>query len=242
MKKTILFSIAALLSAHQTIKTEHVILKNPILNLIDGKSYAIDGKVFGLILQVRRELRKRVLGVKSDNGQFIGIYELNGEQHSITELVMLEAQLDATYYTELSVLEKKKNNGSQEEYVQTVQEINEKYQERRKQLNDLLDFAKEDFLEITKGYADNIRPFKDQILVLILESCQKHGKESCFLLKWSEESDGNEGKFLRAEIITFKGLQDFCTDLANYLEDMAYSCPKGKQLFIDMIKQAKEQK
>jgi len=199
--------------ANSITKTAHVILNSPLLDFIDGKSYAINGKVYGLILQVRKEVREMLLGVFNANGQLIGLYLFNGKYVSISDLAKLEASIHAS--------------GDEKKITE---------------LQNLLAKIKEDFLEVTKGYVENIKPFKNQILGLLKESCRAHNKPKSFLLKWGEELDGDEGKLLREKITSFKEFEQFCIDLAGYLEDMAYSCVKAKALFIELIKQSRAEK
>ena len=109
-------------------------------------------------------------------------------------------------------------------------------------MRELLEFAKDDFLDITSSYIGSCRGFKEQILALIQESCELRNNKNCFLLKWGEEKDGQEGELLKKEMVTFEDFETFCIDLTNYLEDMARSCPKGKKLFIELLKELRAQK
>ncbi len=238
MKKIALTTLAVLtLSQAQVSKINAVVLTSPIIGLIDGKSYAIDGEVFGLILQVRQELRKILFGVKAENGQFVGTYELEEELYSVSELSILETQLKTDYEIKMEELNQTENPDTETEYL--IKKTQNEYEERIHELKNVLNQAKEDFLEKTSSYIESIRGFKKQILMLIDESCEKRDKKDCFLRKWGEETEGNEGHFLRQEIKTFKSFETFCTDLTNFLEDMARSCPRGKELFIELMRKSK---
>jgi len=238
VKKNVIITVALLLLSVHGLngKDNHIVLTSPIIDLIDGKSFAIDGEVFGLIIQVRREVRKRLYGIRSKNGKFTGIYEFNGEMLSVAELTLLETQIDSHYNTQRNTLAQSRETTSEQEWNYQVEKLEQEYAQRKSELFELLNFVKEDFLSVTTQYCDGIRGFKGQILMLIEDSCHQRGKESCFLLKWGDERDGNEGELMRKEILSFKEFETFCIDLSNYLEDMARSCPKGKKQFLDMIK------
>jgi len=202
MKKGLLVVAACVALGQGVGQAKHVILKSPILPLIDGKSYALNGVVFGLILQVRKEVREMLFGVMNTEKELVGLYLFDGKYYSITELTQIEQEIY--------------ESGDQQKITE---------------LKKLLAQIKEDFLEITKGYVENIRSFKNQIVGLLEESCKAHDRPDSFLLKWGEELDGDEGQLLREEILNFKDFERFCLDLATYLEDMAYSCTKAKALF-----------
>jgi len=209
MKKKGLVLAALLVITSSKIYCENRVLNSPIIYLIDGKPYALNGHVFGLLLQVRKQVREIVYGVKKQDGSIEGPYTFDGKRVTLTDLVELELALDTE---------------------------SEGYAEARAKLNEMLNTVKEDFLEITKSYVNSIRGFKEQILKLIEESCDLRGKEECFLLRWGEEMEESEGETLRREIVTLEQFRDFCSDLADFLEDMARSCPEAKKLFIKMIK------
>jgi len=209
-KKLATIAITALLS-HGAAPSAHVRLDSPLLDFIDGKSYGINGKVYGLILQVRKNVREMLLGKKNEDKKLVGLYTFEGKTETIASL----AKKEQSIY----------NSGDPAKI---------------EALKKLLGEIKEDFLEITKGYVENIKPFKTQIYGLLQESCKAHNKPNSFLLRWGEELDGEAGRALREEVLTFKQFEQFCIDLADYLEDMAYSAVKAKALFIELIKQSKE--
>lgn len=234
--------MSLLVFAQISVAEESVVLASPMLDLIDGKSFAINGEVYGLILQVRREVRKRLFGNRTQDGQFVGIYEFDGQLYSVTELTILESQYEEEFNSRLDELEKTKNSYQDNEWQEAVQETEHAFEEIKKEMREVLEFAKEDFLEITSSYIGSCRGFKDQVMALIQESCDRRNNKNCFLLKWGEEKEGKEGELMREEMVTFKGFETFCIDLTHYLEDMARSCPKGKKLFIELLKELRAQK
>lgn len=211
MNKKIILLAATVLLANGTGQAGHVVLESPLVDFIDGKPYALNGKVYGLILQVRKETKEMLFGKKNKNGFIVGLYTFEGRPETIASLAAIEDEIYAS--------------GDPE---------------RIEALRNLLSEIKEEFLEVTKSYVQNIKPFKNQIFGLLQESCNAHNNPNSFLLRWGEELDGDEGHLLRTELTTFKGFEQFCLDLATYLEDMAYSCPKARALFIKLVRESRE--
>ena len=96
----------ALLCTQASVARKEIVLTSPMIDLIDGKSFAINGEVFGLILQVRREVRKRLFGNRQKDGTFVGIYTFEGQLYSMTELATLECQYKQEFNTIMDELEK----------------------------------------------------------------------------------------------------------------------------------------
>lgn len=241
MKKKII-AAALMIVATQGIHGEHFILTSPLLPLIDGKSYAIDGEVFGLLLQVRRKIRILLFGVRNDNGTYVGRYDFDGEKKSIVELSMIETQLEATYYTQIDQMERDKDRYTSNEWAIEMRQIEQTYKKGKDELQQVLLVAENDFIKNTASYNQGVTGFKSQLIGLIRESCEFHGNPDSFLLTWEENDVDDEGEMLKEELNTIKKFQAFCQDLVNFLEDMARSCTQAKQLFIEMIKKSKEKK
>lgn len=243
MKKAILTVVAMTsLFSKGVVAEEYFVLTSPILGLIDGKSFAINGEVFGLLLKMRREIRKRIFGTRTDNGQYLGIYEFNGEKRSVVELEMLETRVEASYFAKLEKLQEIRDQYTAEKFAIEVNEVEREHKKNKEELHLVLEFAKDDFLDISKCYADSIRSFKGQILKLIQESADLRENENCTLLRWADEDLEDEGTYIKEELVTFKEFMTFCIDLTNFLGDMARSCTKAKEQFIEMIKKNKAKK
>lgn len=191
---------------------EVIILGSSVLGVIDGKSFGVHGEVFGLILQNRREIRKRLYGISTKSGERVGMYEFEGKNYCLSELAEIERSLDESDIA------------------------------RKETLREVLEEAKDDFLGITIDYIESIAGVKDYILLLLEDFFDKKGLERCFLLRWGEAEYGEEEQLIKKEILTFEDFVEFCTDLSDFLEALARSCPKGKKQFIQMVKKAKEAK
>jgi len=258
VKKTIVFGVVfclsanlALVSAEKENKCEKesyeniyqniIVLESPMLGFIDGKSFGMNESTFGLLLQVRREVRKRLFGIPTQSGR-VGIYTLNGKQYCLIELTKMESENEAEYYSKKSYLEKNRSKYTPAEYQSELAKIEEKYQKTKDSLAKILHEAKEDFLQLSAGYRDSAKGMKGPLLMLIQEFCDKKGLKDCFLLTWGETKEEEEDNNLRRKVQTFKVFTQFCEDLAGFLEAMARACPKAKGMFLEMVRSAKLQK
>lgn len=139
-------------------------------------------------------------GEIDNTGKKVGYYTFNGQLYSINELIALEARLD-----EESLM----NQTDKQQFAAALQA------------------AKDDFEKKISPYVGNARGAKQQLLLLIQESCKKHNRLDSILLKWGEEQEGEEGSAMRTNITTLMQMKVFCIDLTNFLKDMIHSCPKA---------------
>jgi len=215
-------------------KPKAIVLKHPLIQFMDK---ILGAGPYGLILQVRREVRKRLYGVPTKSGARMGIYKFDGKNVTVTSLAKIESQYEMEYFSQKDYLIKNKANYDEAEWTQEMDRLETEYQERTKVLQEILDSAKEDFLAISEDYVESARGTKEQSLILIKESCDRRGVKNCFILRWGEAEEGNETELLRKDVMTFKEFAKFLYDLSNFLEDMARSCPRSRKKFIDFVKQ-----
>jgi len=258
MKKTVVFSVMlcfcvnlVLVSVSNCGKNENcesriykniIVLESPMLGFIDGKNFGMNANTFGLLLQVRREMRKRLFGIPTHGGKRVGMYNLYGKQYSLIELTKIEGENEVEYYSKKSYLEKNKSRYTSEIYQKELCKIEEKYKKAKVSLAEVLHWAKEDFLQITAGYMDSAKGMKGPLLMLIQEFCDKKGLEDCFILTWGQTVEGEEDENLRCQVYTFNVFTQFCEDLAGFLEAMARACPKAKSMFLEVVRKAKEER
>lgn len=213
-------------------------LTNPIITTLDGKSWGIDGESIGLMLQIRHEIRKMLYGIPDKgNKTLTGMYTFNGSSHSIISLAKIESECYARYFSHEDALIHDTSMHS----MQELQNIKHDCEQQKAALHQISVTIKEDFKRITKGYVESAHGFKDQMLILINESCKLRGKESCFLLKWGEAEEGRETEAFDKEIVTFEAIVTFFTDLTHFLEDMIHSCDKGREQFMSVVNSRKAQ-
>ena len=131
-------------------------------------------------------------------------YLYDGEKHSMRSLVHIEDYL--------------------QEHKDTLGEI--MYTKKMVELKILLKYAQADFLQIVEPFLLNVRGTKDLMNVLVEESCKKRSLTSCYLLDWTHYGkEIDESTIIKKDITSLKMLAQFCSELVNFLADLAHSCP-----------------
>ncbi len=201
MNKKVITALAVIciINAHHTIHSdndqqEEIFLTSSALRYVDGVKNLLDGAALGLILQIRREVRKIHLGAPGKKNSLIGCYQFEGKPYSIRTLTILEQQ----------------NNAYKEKLIT------------------LFDKIKKDFEAIVDPFLESARGAKEYMIQLIEEFCKKRNRTDSFILEWAETDDGDESEIFNARITSFKDLDIFCTDLADFLAVLARSCQKAK--------------
>jgi len=192
---------------------EPVILKNALIDLVDGTSFGINANGFFLIVKSRHEVRKRLIGVFLPDKTKVGFFDFEGKKYFLSELVELENQL-----------------ASKNDAVSIA---------RRAEMQKLLNWAKEDFVKFTSEYMDSAKGMKKVLLGIMKEFYEKSGLGKFFLLDWVIIPDGGEAESVRKSVKSFKDLQVLLTEMGGFLEAMARSCPKGEALFNKMVEAAR---
>jgi len=96
----------------------------------------------------------------------------------------------------------------------------------RQEFNLVLNKMKQEFMNFTRPLLGQAAAARRTNLHLIQEWCAKTNRPHSLLLNWGAIEE--EAALLRASAIEFK---QFCNDLKDFLHDLMYSCPKGRQLF-----------
>ena len=215
--------------------SSHIILESPLVGVLDK---IMPANAFGLMLQVRRKVRKLLYGVKGDDGKVVGAYEHEGKMCTIKDLAKIEGEYEKDYCAKKKYLNDDRDQYSDREWEQEFISIEKEYYGRMKALREIIAIAKEDFLSMTGSYVGGAREMKKELLGLVQESCDKRGVcDDSFMLKWEEE--GHEGESLRNELFSFREFESHCHELCNFMEDMARSCPRTKQRFLDLVRNSR---
>jgi hypothetical protein len=235
--KLTLLGLLALTSNFIQPKESGIILTSEIIHIVDGFQipWGIDANVIKLMLHVRREIKKIQFGEQTKDGQFEGHYVFHDLHHSIRSLAILESKYEAEYYQKLTEFNKNPSL-----YHHELHDLNIWYNQIKQQLSVCLEIAKKEFEQKIASFSKNAQGGKDQMLILIEESCRKRNRNDCFLLKWAEVEEGNETKLMHEQINTFKGMDQFCTDLVNFLEDLMNSCKKAWAQFKKLMEKEAE--
>lgn len=220
MKKLhiLFFALCLLQITQNSFSDQHILLRSPIIEFIDGKSIGINESVINLMLQVRGQIKKILFGKKLANGHFEGPFNFEGHMCSVRMLSTLEAKYEHEY-------QQKKVEFANDK--KKLDEAHQSHKELKQKLNALFETAKKEFKSKVTPFAKNARGAKEQMIMLISESCTKRSRPDSLLLRWADTDEHTEMKFFDEQVMSFKELDQFCIDLANFLGDLMHSCPKA---------------
>lgn len=186
---------------------EPITLTSEVLKFIDGKKFGIDGEALVILVRVRIDLRKRLLGAGiTEYEHKCCVY--NDTFCTIKDMAILEQKL-----RESGVL-----NG--ETYMA---------------MGASLSAAKRALLEeVAIPLLDKLRRGKKHTVLLIQESCEKHNRTNSVLLEWAKTDDEHEIEVFMNKLDSFKTLGLFCLDIIHLIGDIIHSCPIAYQQFEEM--------
>jgi hypothetical protein len=186
---------------------EPIKLTSEVLKFIDGKKFGIDGDALVILVRVRIDLRKRLLGAGLAEDEHKCCF-YNDIYCTIKDMAILEQKL-----REGSLL-------SGEIYIA---------------MGASLSAAKRALLEeIAIPLLDKLRRGKKHTVLLIQESCEKHNRTNSVLLEWAKTDDEHEIEVFMNKLDSFKTLGLFCLDIIHLIGDIIHSCPIAYQQFEEM--------
>ncbi len=195
-----------------------ITLESPVLELIDGVRFCIDGNAIKNIKTIIRRIGLIQYGFRNPKtGVTIGRYQLNGQSYTLHELVPIEKEYE-------------------NRYAYLIQEDKKKYDAALQPIRTLLEKAKDDFGRIVEPFIDSVKGSKDLVIQLIEQFCQKRGHANSLLLGWGK-SENNEREFFDKRVTSIEAMDIFCTDLREFLESLKASCPKGRQKYKELKRQ-----
>lgn len=113
----------------------------------------------------------------------------------------------------------------------TLQKDNKPLSEAQKELfSIILIQTQADLLSIVEPFLINAKAMRDFMLEIITESCKLRQKKEIdtYLLKWSRiDSNESEKVIFKRDINNCTSLSLFCSELIDFLEDFASSCPNA---------------
>ena len=225
---TLIFSVGLLCSPlliGDNKDTHEVVLTSEMVHFLDGKAIGVNAGTVKNMLLVRREIKKIQFGEQTKKG-IEGHYLFEGTKHSIHSLASLESVYEMEFYQKESEYLKDKHR-----YGRELEELEFAHNEIKNKLKEVLTKARNEFEERIAPFEKGLRGVKDQMIVLIAESCQKHNRSDCFFLKWVEAPIGTEMVYFHDQVTSFKALDQFCSDFTHFLDDLMRSCPKAMAQF-----------
>lgn len=142
------------------VKDGHpILLKSPVLHLIDGIPYAMDEYAIYDMIMIGHAIRELQNGKKDKTGQLSGKYEFDGRQVTLKELVELE--------------EKCADKNDQQRCRELLEQVKDDYKRI------MIKFAEKAKDTTTKNIMTQ----------LIQESCEVRNRKDSYLLSWSRQKD-----------------------------------------------------
>lgn len=218
MKKQLLFLVCFINATLLSIETRDfppIILTDPKLKLVDGFSWAMDGKQYKKTMKFRLQLNQRRFGEKTQHG-LVGIYTFEGTKYSLQMLIELEEK----YSKNSTSADQKRLNALQELLHNTIIE---------------------EFVELSQPFLADARGAKKDMMALITEWSIKAARKDSHLLEWGASKEGEETQVVRTKIKTIKEFDQFCCDLVYFLETLMRSCPIATEQFKELLKQEQAQ-
>lgn len=127
-------------------------------------------------------------------------------------------------------------------YDRDLHAILQEHQNNLEPLQKILEQAKVDFLKITHPFMEQAHGVKWALAYLIEESCIKRGRWDSFLLKWGGAKETEEIELFNNYMNTCMRLDTFCSDLSNFITDIINSCPKGREQYLALLAEKKQEK
>lgn len=177
-------------------------LDNSIIHLLDGIPFALDDYAIRDILTMIIKIESIQYGKRRLRDIPAG-YQFGNKELCLRELVLIEQDLE------------RKGIRSGSEHAR---------------LQQCLNWAIQDFINITFQFMGKIQNTKRLIINLMREECVLRDNPHSFILTWAN-TNGDEEQVFRAGMTSLTKLDTFFTDLTNFLIDFMYSCPKGCKMF-----------
>lgn len=149
------------------------------------------------------------------------------------EYQVTKMQREATTQHEQYMLAKKeevmvKHIKNRDEYYKQLKRITDAYQQKMATLLPCLKMAINDFIVANEPFALKMEGTKSMMLILVEEFCLKYRRPYSFLLEWSNVPEGQEVVAFHRKMTSCTALDEFCLDLAGFLEALYRSCEKAR--------------
>ncbi len=187
-----------------------ITLTDPKLKLVDGFSWAMDGKQYKKTMKFRMQLNQRRFGEKTSQG-LIGFYLFEDTKYSLAGLIELENILSAS------------NNISDQIRLKKLYEF-------------LKAYIVEEFIALSQPFLADARGAKKDMMALITEWANKTSRKDSYLLAWGASKEGEETMVVRTKIQYVRDLEQFFADLVYFLETLMRSCPIATAQFKELLK------
>jgi hypothetical protein len=99
---------------------------------------------------------------------------------------------------------------------------------------------KEEFVKAMESLLERLRKLPQRAAhELMKEWADLHDRHDSIIFEWCKHKVGNEEEIFNTHVDSFAKFDQFCIDVASFLDDLIKSCPKGYQQYLDAIHQQK---
>lgn len=147
------------------------------------------------------------------------------------QLMKIQRELTTQHEQTLTELQEEvimKHISNKAFYQRELKVITDAYQTKIKALIPCLKMAIRDFVIANEPFALKMQGTKTMMLKLVEEFCLKYRRPYSFLLEWSNVDEGQEVIVFQRKMTSCRALDEFCTDLTDFLESLYYSCEKAR--------------
>ena len=158
---------------------------------------------------------------------------LDSDEHEY-QITCLKRALKNEYEAELYKKEEEialKHVDNKSDYQTELLRATSEYRKKLQTLIPSLAMAVTDFITAMKPFMMQMEGSKTMILKLVVEFCLKYQRPYSFLLDWVKVEDGQEFALFQKQMTSCRALDEACTDLADFLEALYYSCEKARAEF-----------
>lgn len=211
MKLSLFFAFSLLLLVHTTtLPISNPPLKHKIFPMIDGFPFGVDWQTIKDLVHGRNEVSKVQHGAKKRDHRE-GLYVFRGSRYCVHTLVEYENK--AIEKNDIIILE---------DLAQLMREI------------------KITFVEIMKPFLARLQSLPVRTTHEIMQEwAELHNRHDSLVMEWSKNRTQNEIELFESYVKSYKDLDQACSDIISFLEDVIKSCPIGYQQYLDIVHQKK---
>lgn len=164
---------------------------------------------------------------------------LENDDAVVQEQLLLQESLYRSYQHELysqeeSIIQKYILN--KDAYHDAFFRVQRDYEIVEQDLAEVFMRIKYDVLKVLAPFKQKMSLAKKFLEQLVGEFCRKHQRNKSFLVRWTMIADDQEFVIFNRAMTSCALLDEFCSDLRDFLKDVIESCPKGWQQFLELSK------
>jgi 5'-deoxynucleotidase YfbR-like HD superfamily hydrolase len=198
-----------------------IILRSPVLDVIDGIKFCIDENAMENMINTRRWIKELQYGKIDEKTKTVKKrYVFKGQRYTLTELVQIEAECEKKY----GQFKRSPDSNARHSYEATISALKAP-----------LEAAKSDISKLIKEALQSVtnQRMKDFIVVLIEQFLEQYENKNSYLRDWGKCPFGQEQASFNTHVTSLQFLNTFCVDLRAFLKAMRNSCPKAYKKYLE---------